>query len=69
MIPIDVVSEAVAGFNARPAADALRDVLACCAVSAWARGLVAGRPYPDLDALVREELRRIALLRLKGLLA
>lgn len=52
MITINAVSEAVASFNARPAADAERDVLACCAVPAWARGVVAARPYPDLDALL-----------------
>jgi 2-oxo-4-hydroxy-4-carboxy-5-ureidoimidazoline decarboxylase len=38
-------------FNALPAPDAERELLACCASGAWARAVAAGRPYPDAAAL------------------
>lgn len=41
----------LAQFNALPAADAERDLLACCAATAWAREVAAGRPYRDVLAL------------------
>jgi 2-oxo-4-hydroxy-4-carboxy-5-ureidoimidazoline decarboxylase len=40
----------LAGFNALPAEQAERELLACCAAPAWARAVAAGRPYPDLAA-------------------
>ncbi|MFE9693866.1 2-oxo-4-hydroxy-4-carboxy-5-ureidoimidazoline decarboxylase [Micromonospora sp. NPDC005806] len=43
---------ALAEFNRAPAAQAERDLLACCAVPEWAREVAAGRPYRDLRALV-----------------
>jgi 2-oxo-4-hydroxy-4-carboxy-5-ureidoimidazoline decarboxylase len=39
-------------FNAAPAQDAERDVLACCASSAFAKMITAGRPYRDPAALL-----------------
>jgi 2-oxo-4-hydroxy-4-carboxy-5-ureidoimidazoline decarboxylase len=39
-------------FNAAPVPDAERDVLACCASTALAKTVVAGRPYRDPDALL-----------------
>ncbi|OWV00253.1 OHCU decarboxylase [Micromonospora wenchangensis] len=60
---IDPVDEALARFNALAAADAERDMLACCPAPAWAREMVAARPYPDLDALLAVAdagLRRLA---------
>lgn len=39
-------------FNRRPAADVERELLACCAEPSWARQVAAGRPYPDVAALV-----------------
>ncbi len=39
-------------FNAAPAPDAERDVLACCASSAFAQTIAAGRPYRDAAALL-----------------
>ena len=39
-------------LNRLPAADAVRELLACCGSAAWARDVVAGRPYHDLDSLV-----------------
>ncbi|MEV0454014.1 2-oxo-4-hydroxy-4-carboxy-5-ureidoimidazoline decarboxylase [Catellatospora methionotrophica] len=44
-----------AEFNALPAPDAVRELLACNASSAWARAVAAGRPYADLG-----ELREVA---------
>ena len=38
-------------FNAAPAQDAEREMLACCASSAFAATIAGGRPYPDADAL------------------
>lgn len=52
MVAISASSRTLAGFNTGPADQVERDLLACCAVPGWARALVAGRPYPDLGALV-----------------
>jgi 2-oxo-4-hydroxy-4-carboxy-5-ureidoimidazoline decarboxylase len=41
----------VDGFNALPAAEAERELLACCAAPAFARTVAAGRPYPDRESL------------------
>jgi len=38
-------------FNAAPAQDAEREMLACCASSAFAATIAGGRPYPYADAL------------------
>jgi 2-oxo-4-hydroxy-4-carboxy-5-ureidoimidazoline decarboxylase len=37
-------------FNALGVAEAERELLACCAASAWAQAVAAGRPYPDVAA-------------------
>ncbi|MET9561274.1 MULTISPECIES: 2-oxo-4-hydroxy-4-carboxy-5-ureidoimidazoline decarboxylase [Streptomyces] len=42
----------LARFNAMPADEAERTLLACCGSSHWARRIAAHRPYPDLDALL-----------------
>ena len=42
---------ALAAFNSASSAAAEQDVLSCCASRSLARAIVAGRPYPDLDAL------------------
>lgn len=39
---------ALARFNTLAAAEAERELLACCAAPAWAREVAAGRPYPDV---------------------
>ena len=39
-------------FNAAPAPEAERDVLACCASTAFAKAVADGRPYPDAAALL-----------------
>jgi 2-oxo-4-hydroxy-4-carboxy-5-ureidoimidazoline decarboxylase len=39
-------------FNAAPAQDAERAVLACCASKAFAEAIASGRPYPDPAALL-----------------
>jgi 2-oxo-4-hydroxy-4-carboxy-5-ureidoimidazoline decarboxylase len=38
-------------FNAAPAPDAEREMLACCASATFAATIAGGRPYPDADAL------------------
>ena len=38
-------------FNAAPAQDAEREMLACCASSTFAATIAGGRPYPDADTL------------------
>ena len=43
--------DAVEAFNSLPAGRLEEDLLACCAVPAWAAGIVAGRPYPDRAAI------------------
>jgi 2-oxo-4-hydroxy-4-carboxy-5-ureidoimidazoline decarboxylase len=42
----------VAGFNALPAERARAELLSCCSSPAWADDLLAGRPYPTVDALL-----------------
>ena len=39
-------------FNAAPVPDAERDVLACCASTAFAKAVAGDRPYPDAAALL-----------------
>ena len=39
-------------FNALPTARAEADLIACCAAPRWAYLIAAGRPYPDLPALL-----------------
>ena len=46
------VSVTLGSFNAAPAPDAERDVLACCASTAFAKAVAGGRPYPDTAALL-----------------
>src|SRR5271169_776889 len=41
----------LSSFNAAPAQDAERDVLACCASTAFAKAIADGRPYRDRAAL------------------
>jgi 2-oxo-4-hydroxy-4-carboxy-5-ureidoimidazoline decarboxylase len=45
-------SATLGSFNAAPAPDAERDVLACCASTRFAKAVAAGRPYPDPAALL-----------------
>jgi 2-oxo-4-hydroxy-4-carboxy-5-ureidoimidazoline decarboxylase len=45
-------SATLGSFNAAPAPDAERDVLACCASTAFAKAVAGGRPYPDAAALL-----------------
>jgi 2-oxo-4-hydroxy-4-carboxy-5-ureidoimidazoline decarboxylase len=41
----------ITDFNAAPGEAATREVLACCASTAFATLITDGRPYPDADAL------------------
>jgi 2-oxo-4-hydroxy-4-carboxy-5-ureidoimidazoline decarboxylase len=41
----------IADFNAASAEAAMRDVLACCDSSAFAKLITDGRPYPDADTM------------------
>jgi 2-oxo-4-hydroxy-4-carboxy-5-ureidoimidazoline decarboxylase len=42
----------LAAFNALPAGEAERVLLACCAAPRWAREVTAGRPYGSAEALL-----------------
>jgi 2-oxo-4-hydroxy-4-carboxy-5-ureidoimidazoline decarboxylase len=44
--------DGLVAFNALPATEAERALLACCASAAWAREVAAGRPYADVPTLV-----------------
>jgi 2-oxo-4-hydroxy-4-carboxy-5-ureidoimidazoline decarboxylase len=46
------VSEVLARWNGLSAAEAEKEILACCGSSAWARGMVARRPIADEAALL-----------------
>jgi 2-oxo-4-hydroxy-4-carboxy-5-ureidoimidazoline decarboxylase len=50
--PSPQASVTLGSFNAAPAADAERDVLTCCASTAFAKAVAGGRPYPDAAALL-----------------
>nr|MDT0656623.1 2-oxo-4-hydroxy-4-carboxy-5-ureidoimidazoline decarboxylase [Micromonospora sp. DSM 115978] len=52
MVDIAGSSTALAGFNAAPTTEAERDLRTCCAAAGWVREMTAGRPYPDLPALL-----------------
>ncbi|MFD8495415.1 2-oxo-4-hydroxy-4-carboxy-5-ureidoimidazoline decarboxylase [Amycolatopsis sp. NPDC059657] len=52
-------------FNTHP--DAERDLLACCASPRWARRVAAGRPYPDVDALLKAGDAELATLEWPGI--
>jgi 2-oxo-4-hydroxy-4-carboxy-5-ureidoimidazoline decarboxylase len=45
-------SATLGSFNAAPVPDAERNVLACCASTAFAKTVAGGRPYPDPAALL-----------------
>ena len=45
-------SPTLGSFNAAPARDAERTVLACCASGTFAKVIATGRPYPDPTALL-----------------
>lgn len=47
-----MASSSLGSFNAAPAPDAERDVLAWCASTAFARAVAAGRPYRDPAAVL-----------------
>ena len=42
----------VRAFNAMPAGELAKDLLACCAAPAWGAAILAGRPYPDRSAIL-----------------
>lgn len=42
----------VSDFNGLPAELAVKQLLSCCAATAWARRVAAGRPYSDRDAVL-----------------
>ena len=46
------VSMTLGSFNAAPAQDAERTVLACCASGTFAKAIAGRRPYPDQAALL-----------------
>jgi OHCU decarboxylase len=46
------VSLTLSQLNALPASEAERELLQCCGARTWAREITAGRPYPDVEALL-----------------
>jgi 2-oxo-4-hydroxy-4-carboxy-5-ureidoimidazoline decarboxylase len=45
-------ADGLAWLNRLPAAEAERELLACCAARAWAGKVATGRPYADRGALI-----------------
>jgi 2-oxo-4-hydroxy-4-carboxy-5-ureidoimidazoline decarboxylase len=39
-------------WNAAPVEDAVKEVLPCCGSNAWASGMAARRPFPDVTTLL-----------------
>jgi 2-oxo-4-hydroxy-4-carboxy-5-ureidoimidazoline decarboxylase len=54
-------------FNAQPAAEAERELLACCASPRWAQRVAAGRPHADLDTLLSSGDAELAALDWDGI--
>jgi OHCU decarboxylase len=48
------LNDGIAGFNALSRDDAENRLYGCFACRAWASTVAAGRPYDDIDALLRE---------------
>ncbi|HEX6873893.1 MAG TPA: 2-oxo-4-hydroxy-4-carboxy-5-ureidoimidazoline decarboxylase [Micromonosporaceae bacterium] len=57
----------LARLNALPAALAEADLRACCASPDWVAAMMAGRPYPDRAALVRQGEQVLAGLDWPGI--
>jgi 2-oxo-4-hydroxy-4-carboxy-5-ureidoimidazoline decarboxylase len=55
-------SSALSRINDLPAGAAEEELHSCCASPAWARAVVAGRPYPDIDAVIAAALAALAAL-------
>jgi 2-oxo-4-hydroxy-4-carboxy-5-ureidoimidazoline decarboxylase len=47
-------------WNALPAAEAERELLACCAAPRWASAVVRGRPHGDVRGVVDEALAALS---------
>jgi len=43
----------VEAFNAMPAGELEKELLACCAAPAWGAAITAGRPYRDRSSILR----------------
>jgi 2-oxo-4-hydroxy-4-carboxy-5-ureidoimidazoline decarboxylase len=56
----------MSALNAAAPDEAERALLACCAVPGWARVVLAGRPYADLDALTAVSDAALAALDWAG---
>jgi 2-oxo-4-hydroxy-4-carboxy-5-ureidoimidazoline decarboxylase len=61
--------DGLARFNGLPAAAAEAELLACCGSARWVRGMLAGRPYPDRQALVAAGEAAIAGLQWADIIA
>lgn len=46
------MDEEVEAFNAMPADELAKELLACCAAPAWGAAITAGRPYRDRQAVL-----------------
>ncbi|RCG28332.1 2-oxo-4-hydroxy-4-carboxy-5-ureidoimidazoline decarboxylase [Sphaerisporangium album] len=55
-------AQGLAGFNALSPPEAERELLACCASRAFARGVAAGRPYDDETALTAAAVEAVRAL-------
>jgi 2-oxo-4-hydroxy-4-carboxy-5-ureidoimidazoline decarboxylase len=56
------VAAGLANWNTVPPGAAQSELLTCCASPAWARAVAAGRPYPDIDAVLRAGADALAAL-------
>jgi 2-oxo-4-hydroxy-4-carboxy-5-ureidoimidazoline decarboxylase len=64
------VDDQVEAFNAMPAAELAKDLLACCAAPAWGEEITAGRPYRDRAGILAAADRPLSWADvLKGLAA
>lgn len=45
--------DGVEAFNAMPAGELEKELLACCAAPAWGEAITAGRPYPDRSGILQ----------------
>lgn len=46
------MNQVLAQWNSLPAEDAAKEILQCCGSKAWASGITAQRPFPDVTTLL-----------------
>jgi 2-oxo-4-hydroxy-4-carboxy-5-ureidoimidazoline decarboxylase len=65
--PLEVAPAGLDALNTAAASEAARWLSSCCAARAWVERMAAGRPYADVDAVLRASDRAVGALDRAGL--